>query len=171
MSKSIIVLSFLWLLSSNVFAQDDHIITNDEDEIEVVAMILDKESGLPVCRFSEQVRINNSEFVPENRLGDVDMASVEGIRVCQEEDIWVAVEEEVVGTAAGVPPFAVTPALLAKVGAIGGVIGCIVGVLEEGLSTAIGDRDEQVLKNSLSLFSALFGGFSGIASVGSGKKW
>ena len=93
-----------------------------QDEAEAVLMILDKESNWPMCRFSDQMKIH-SEFVPENRIGDTDMVSTEEIRICEEEDVWNAVEEEMlVGMAIGTPSL---PILLPM--GIGGTIGCIMG--------------------------------------------
>ena len=87
-------------LSLAVSAQEE-LLTNNETE--VVLMILEKESNWPMCRLSDQVRIN-SEFVPKNRVGNVDTTSIEDIRICQEEDVWNAVKEEmVIGMAVGGP--------------------------------------------------------------------
>ena len=92
---------------------------------EAALMVLDKESGLPVCRLSDQVRIN-SEFIPENRIGDVEATAMEDIRICQEDDVWDAVEEEMlVGMAIGTPNVSI---FMITIGA-SGVVGCAMGIL------------------------------------------
>ena len=88
MNKLFTVCLTIALLSLGIAAQEVH-----ENRTEAVLMILDKESNLPICRLSDQVVIN-SEFILENRIDNVDMASTQDVRVCEEEDVWVAVEEE-----------------------------------------------------------------------------
>ena len=107
------------LLNFGVNAQDGQFL---DDGTETTLMVLDKESNLPICRLSDQVRIN-SEFIPENRIGDVEMTSIEDIRICQEDDVWDAVEEEMlVGVAVGIPSLAFPVKSLMT---IGGLTGCL----------------------------------------------
>ena len=89
--KNFVALCLIILLSLGVNAQEGQILDNNGTE--ATLMVLDKESGIPVCRLSDQVRIN-SKFIPENRIGDVETTSIEDIRICQEDDVWDAVEEK-----------------------------------------------------------------------------
>ena len=68
-----------------------------ENGTEAILMILEKESNLPVCQLSDQVRIN-SDFIPENRIGNSETTSTQDVRICQEEDVWEAAlnDEEIV---------------------------------------------------------------------------
>ena len=125
--KFIIVCLAIALLGFGIQAQEGQFTTDEfqENGTEVALMVLEKESNLPVCRLSNQVRIN-SEFIPEGRIGDVEMASIEETRVCEEEDIWNAVEEEMlVGMATLTPNFA--PIVLPMIS--GGVVGCFMGYM------------------------------------------
>ena len=133
-------------LSLGIFAQEDQFINefsengyvnSYEDGTEAVLTILEKESNLPVCRFSNQVRIN-SEFIPENRIGDVDTTSIEALRICQEEDVWAAVEEEMlVGMVVGTP-LNFSP-VLPMIG--GGVFGCLMGYTVQLAETEVGTEE------------------------------
>ena len=131
-------------LSLGISAQEDQFINEFpengyantyEDGTEVVLMILDKESNLPICQFSNQVRIN-SEFIPENRIGDVDTTSTQDLRICQEEDVWAAVEEEMlVGMVVGTP-LNFSPVLPMIVGGAGGcLLGYIIQLAEASSDT------------------------------------
>ena len=145
-------------LSFEISAQED------QYTADAVLMILEKESNLPVCRLSDQVRIN-SEFIPKNRIGDVEMASIEDIRVCEEEDVWNAVEEEViVGMAVGTPNFA--PVVLPMIS--GGVVGCFMGyMLQWGETIGTGTQTSNPLARFMfyvymGIPSAIIGSFSAL---------
>ena len=125
-----------------------------EDGTEAVLMILEKESNFPVCRLSDQVRVN-SDFIPENRIGNSETTSIQDVRICQEEDVWVAVEEEmIVGTAIG-NPTNVSWAILGKVGLVSAGIGCFFGIVTEALN------GEKFYKNMATAMSL------GLGSLGS----
>ena len=118
------------LLSFGAYAQEE--IQDTEyaysHEAEAVLMILDKESSWPICRLSDQVKVN-SEFIPENRISDTDMVSIEDIRTCQEEDVWNAVEEEMlVGMAVGPQQILLAKNIVAASAiAFGFIPGCAIG--------------------------------------------
>ena len=126
------------LLSLGVNAQEDMFLGNEiqgneyahsheNGTEEATLMVLDKESNLPICRLSDQVQIN-SEFIPENRIGDVETTtSIEDIRICQEDDVWDAVEEEMlVGVAIGIPSVSPFTIFTTTTGISSG-IGCLMG--------------------------------------------
>ena len=98
--KKTITVCLMTFLGFGISAQEDQFnneFPENEDGREAVLMILDKESNVPVCRLSDQVKIN-SELIPENRIGDVGTTSTQDVRVCQEEDVWEAAldDEEIV---------------------------------------------------------------------------
>ena len=113
------------LLSFGVHAQEDQFTDEfQENGTEVALMVLEKESNLPVCRLSDQVKIN-AEFIPEGRIDNIETASIQDVRICQEEDVWNAVEEEMlVGMAIGPLNFSPVLPMIS-----GGAIGCFLGYL------------------------------------------
>ena len=133
-----------------------------ENESEAVLMVLEKESNLPVCLLSDQVRIN-SDFIPDNRIGNVDTASFEDIRFCEEEDVWNAVEEEmIVGMAAGTP-VSFSP-ILPMIS--GGLVGCLIGYIHQyhegrGVTTHLFER--LIASGLVGVPSALIGSLVSIA--------
>ena len=128
MKNFVTVCFMIAFLSFGIQAQEGQLITNElqGNEAEAALMILDKESNWPICRLSDQVSIN-SELLPEDRIGDVDTTSIEDVKLCDEEDIWNAVEEEMlVGMAA--PSVSVMNGLVIPIAAMSGFSGCIFGL-------------------------------------------
>ena len=171
--KNYLVCLSIGLLSIVVQAQEDWFITNepqdngyinspDEEATQATLMILGKESNLPVCRFSDQVRVN-SEFVPENRIGNVDTTSIEEVRVCQEEDIWATVEEEMtVGMAIGGTPITFLASQIGKHALVSSIAGCSIGFIIEALNKTTvfnisNEGSSKFMSSLISLTVAAFG--------------
>ena len=96
---------------------------------EAVLIILDNESNRPICRFFDQMKIN-SNFIPEGRIGNIETTPIEDVRNCEEEDVWDAVEEEMlVGMAVGVPSSFLFPFESIVSISTSTIIGCGLGYL------------------------------------------
>ena len=117
-------------LSIGISAQENDIIV-DEGGVESALILVTKETNVPVCRLSGEVRMN-PEFIQDmlpERVNVADEINIEEIRICQEEDISDAIDEEMLigGVPAGGSGFL---SALGRVAGIGSVLGCLSGLLE-----------------------------------------
>ena len=159
--KKLMTIFTIAFLSLGVFAQEDQFTTNEfpenEYETEAILMILDKKSNVPVCRLSDQVKVN-SEFIPENRIGDVDTISTQDVRVCQEEDVLAAVEEEMlVGM---VVPHYISPLtkmMLVIASGPSALVGCQLGLI----GGIIDDNKHISVSRNIKMDAGLAGGVAG----------
>ena len=100
--KNFIMSFVVGLLSIESFAQVEGEMPaySYEDWTETIAVLLDREMGLPVCRFSNEVRINpeSVKFLPKERIDDTRQVNIDEVRICQQKDVWLAAlnNEEIV---------------------------------------------------------------------------
>ena len=117
-------------LSIGISARGNDIIV-DEGGIESTLVLVTKETNFPVCRLSGEVRMN-PEFIQDmlpERINAADEINIDEIRVCQEEDIWDAIDEEML--IGGVPAggSSILP-VLSGVALMGSLFGCLSGLLK-----------------------------------------
>ena len=100
--KILIMFFVVSILSIESFAQVEEGMPSyfDENGTEAAAVLLDREMGLPVCRFSDEVRLNpkSMKFLPDDRIDDIHQVNIDEVRVCQQRDVWEAAlnDEEIV---------------------------------------------------------------------------
>ena len=95
------------LMSGKSFAQTGQGFVNEdgmgmqahsyENGTDVVMVLLDKETGLPVCRLSDEVQMKSQfvkDILPDERT-DYIQVNIDELRVCQEENISAAIDEEI----------------------------------------------------------------------------
>ena len=148
-------------LSIGISAQENDIIA-DEGGVESALILVTKETNVPVCRLSGEVRMN-PEFIQDmlpERINAADEINIEEIRICQEEDISDAIDEEML--IGGVPAGGSIPVALGSVAVLGSLFGCLSGIFKsEWLSKRIEDeRRREFFGDDASLVGIVIAGIT-----------